>query len=339
MSSFSYERELIQENFRLFENILEMSDKLGARHYNLLQNRLNQTNRRLNREESYRRPNREDNYRRQLYPSLNLNHLIRPNVLRRPTLRPTSEPIVPILRPTSEPIVPILRPPRNFFPARPITRNVPFSFTNFVNTTLDTPINSDFPSYQQIQNATVSMLYSDVSDNSNDFCPIAQDSFIDTDEIIQICHCKHIFKKNSLLNWFNTSSKCPICRFDIRTDLSNSTTDDLNATDLNATDLNVSTSTADLNASNSTSGYNTSNSTSGYNTSHPYTFPPIFPPIFPITDLSLNSVTNIFSQNLNSALNNLETAVTDAIENTLQDLSNNNINAEVGLQMFFPTSN
>ena len=47
-------------------------------------------------------------------------------------------------------------------------------------------------------------------------CPISREQFDNYDIILKINHCGHIFKKNSLLNWFETSSKCPVCRHDIR---------------------------------------------------------------------------------------------------------------------------
>jgi len=31
-----------------------------------------------------------------------------------------------------------------------------------------------------------------------------------------IRHCRHIFNTNSLISWFNTNCKCPVCRYDIR---------------------------------------------------------------------------------------------------------------------------
>jgi hypothetical protein len=31
-----------------------------------------------------------------------------------------------------------------------------------------------------------------------------------------IRHCRHIFNTNSLISWFNSNCKCPVCRYDIR---------------------------------------------------------------------------------------------------------------------------
>lgn len=53
---------------------------------------------------------------------------------------------------------------------------------------------------------------------SNTSCPISYVDFLEGDEVCQIKHCKHIFKKASLLNWLqNYSSCCPVCRYDLRT--------------------------------------------------------------------------------------------------------------------------
>ena len=50
----------------------------------------------------------------------------------------------------------------------------------------------------------------EVNDESNNqnMCPISREQFQDYDIILKINHCGHIFKQNSLLNWFETSSKC-----------------------------------------------------------------------------------------------------------------------------------
>lgn len=48
-------------------------------------------------------------------------------------------------------------------------------------------------------------------------CPISLDPFRIGEEICRIKHCSHLFKKNALMNWFQTSVRCPVCRYDIRT--------------------------------------------------------------------------------------------------------------------------
>lgn len=83
---------------------------------------------------------------------------------------------------------------------------------NFTRTTFDeTP---PPPTQAEIQIATVTCKYQDVSTNQL-ICPIARTNFEDNDDILKIIHCSHIFKKESLLTWFETKQTCPICRHNI----------------------------------------------------------------------------------------------------------------------------
>jgi len=56
-------------------------------------------------------------------------------------------------------------------------------------------------------------------------CPISLLPFQDGDEVCRIRHCRHIFLKPSIMRWFRSSVRCPICRYDIReyVDLSGNT--------------------------------------------------------------------------------------------------------------------
>ena len=238
----------------------------------------------------------------------------------------------------------------------PFTNNLPLNIGNFINNTLDTPPTLDFPSYQQIETSTISIKYKDVSNNSNDFCPITQESFSPEDNIIKILKCNHIFKRDSLLNWFNTSSRCPICRFDIRNHIIDSS-------------INIVESKTNQNSIESKTNQNSIESKTNsivppnthVDTSQPVlfnslyaenTFNSLFPnnnttdwsPPLPCINSNLNSDTsnnlstfsNIVSNNIESVINNFENAFTGAIENTIQDLSDNNINAELCYELFFP---
>lgn len=72
------------------------------------------------------------------------------------------------------------------------------------------------PTEVQIDNATELIHYSNTIHSSNS-CPISLDQFIEQEEVCVIKHCGHIFKKDSLYEWFRTSVNCPVCRYDIRT--------------------------------------------------------------------------------------------------------------------------
>ena len=83
---------------------------------------------------------------------------------------------------------------------------------NFTRTTFDqTP---PPPTQAEIEIATITCKYQDVSTNQL-MCPIARTNFESGDDILQIIHCNHIFKKESLLTWFQTKQTCPICRHNI----------------------------------------------------------------------------------------------------------------------------
>ena len=83
---------------------------------------------------------------------------------------------------------------------------------NFTRTTFDdTPIP---PTQAEIEISTLSCKYLDVSTNQI-ICPIARTNFENNDDILKIIHCNHIFKKESLLTWFQTKQTCPICRHNI----------------------------------------------------------------------------------------------------------------------------
>jgi hypothetical protein len=94
------------------------------------------------------------------------------------------------------------------------SRNVSSQFSRMVNSFLE-PINVT-PTQTQIENATRNIVYGDILDPINNSCPISLEPFTDTSHVTMIRHCRHIFNTNSLLSWFNSNCKCPVCRYDIR---------------------------------------------------------------------------------------------------------------------------
>ena len=95
----------------------------------------------------------------------------------------------------------------------PIHRTFPITRTTFDQTPPP-------PTQAEIEIATVTCKYQDVSTNQL-MCPIARTNFESGDDILQIIHCNHIFKKESLLTWFETKQTCPICRHNITSTPSN----------------------------------------------------------------------------------------------------------------------
>jgi hypothetical protein len=73
-----------------------------------------------------------------------------------------------------------------------------------------------FPTASQIELATRRVLYRDIVSPINNSCPISMDNFNDNETVTIIRHCGHIFNSDELTTWFQSNSRCPVCRYDIR---------------------------------------------------------------------------------------------------------------------------
>lgn len=47
-------------------------------------------------------------------------------------------------------------------------------------------------------------------------CPISHTDFEENENVCEIIRCGHFFKRNSILRWFETNTQCPVCRYDLR---------------------------------------------------------------------------------------------------------------------------
>jgi hypothetical protein len=88
-------------------------------------------------------------------------------------------------------------------------------FDTFFNNFLNTPVIVR-PTDEQIQNASVLIRYGDIENPNAEYCPISLDEFNDDDQVRQIIHCGHIFHPTQFQRWFESNTRCPICRYDIR---------------------------------------------------------------------------------------------------------------------------
>ena len=70
------------------------------------------------------------------------------------------------------------------------------------------------PTNVQIRLATENIIYD--TSLSQHTCPISLESFEEGTDICRIKHCGHVFKRSSLMNWFQRNVRCPVCRYDIR---------------------------------------------------------------------------------------------------------------------------
>ena len=94
-----------------------------------------------------------------------------------------------------------------------------------------------FPTQEQIENATSSLLYREIENPLNHSCPISLEPFHQNDTVTIIKYCGHIFKPAEIQAWFQNNVRCPICRYDIRsfstTTNTTNTSNTINATNRN----------------------------------------------------------------------------------------------------------
>lgn len=88
-----------------------------------------------------------------------------------------------------------------------------YLYTN-TNTNMDLQDIVVRPTLEQIEDAIESVIYDPSFSQLQ--CPISLEAFDDGEEICRIIHCGHLFKKTSLMSWFERNVRCPVCRYDIR---------------------------------------------------------------------------------------------------------------------------
>jgi hypothetical protein len=76
---------------------------------------------------------------------------------------------------------------------------------------------SSMLSYDAIHRHTRIVPFYYINNPINTTCPITQKHFAINECIMQIKHCQHIFKPNSLYRWFSSHSTCPLCRYNLNT--------------------------------------------------------------------------------------------------------------------------
>ena len=262
---------------------------------------------------------------------------------------PPPPPPPPIRRPFSNSLSLYTRPPTRLPTTTTQTNTLNDNINNFINNTLYTPSRPDYPTFNQVSSATTIMNFSDLSNNNCTICPISRDTFEPNDIIIRINHCGHVFKKDSLLVWFETNSRCPVCRHDIRQRQSSTQPQSrISLPITNSTNNNVTGSTgATVNTTNPISSpinWNYPNSTDTSN---------LLSNIgrnFLNYDISNNdldaNLNNILTENLTNVLDNIGSSVFENLAGSVEqalsqtfynDLSNNNLATTLEYTMEFPT--
>jgi hypothetical protein len=76
-------------------------------------------------------------------------------------------------------------------------------------------LNTSSVDVSDIQQFTTDTKFCEIVNPMNSECPITQDVFQPTDQVLMINTCRHIFKKTSLMSWLNRNRTCPCCRIAI----------------------------------------------------------------------------------------------------------------------------
>ena len=181
-------------------------------------------------------------------------------------------------------------------------RGLSNTIRSFINNTINNYGTTASPaSSESIVNNTTQYIFNDISGETlQETCPISLTTFDSSSVVLRINHCGHIFKKDSLLEWFSLNNRCPICRYNID---SNNITAPTNL----RSNTNISTQTNDLTNADRIGIFDIS-----------FTIPNYLP--LSTTDSSNNdvnelveSVSNVLSDSINSIMNN----------DNMRDLSNN----------------
>ena len=198
------------------------------------------------------------------------------------------------------------------------------NLTNFINNTLHVPSRPDYPTFNQVIVATTESTYGTCENiNNQTMCTISREEFNNDDVVLKINHCGHIFKKNSLLTWFETNSRCPVCRHDIRNTPNNVTQNtDISNNNVDISNNNIQSTRVDTSGNNLYSPINLRNNTTQNSSTNN------------VFDISNNDLNDMLNNNLTQVLDNIGSAVLDNIEtmvgnafNNATDLSNNQINS------------
>ena len=91
----------------------------------------------------------------------------------------------------------------------------------FINTTMNYG-NPNIPANNnRIMQETSITHYEDLLESDSIICPISLVPFDASSNILRINHCGHIFDAHFLRRWFRQDSRCPICRYNINSNMHN----------------------------------------------------------------------------------------------------------------------
>lgn len=119
-------------------------------------------------------------------------------------------------------------------------RNIFDTLTNELIRTFSEPV-TVAPSAEQIRAATITLAYSEIEEPMNQQCPISLEVFQPTTIVTQIRHCRHAFMPSSFQIWFGSNVRCPICRHDIRENISAGNQETITSNGQSSTSQSVNT--------------------------------------------------------------------------------------------------
>jgi hypothetical protein len=74
---------------------------------------------------------------------------------------------------------------------------------------------------EQIASCTEKKTYASIlRDNKPTSCPISYHEFQDSDEVLEITRCQHLFCPESIIKWLELRPHCPVCRANVTGDTS-----------------------------------------------------------------------------------------------------------------------
>jgi hypothetical protein len=206
------------------------------------------------------------------------------------------------------------------------TQNDETSISNILSNFLNSSVVVR-PSREQIQNASRTIRYGEISNPVSETCPISLEVFNQNDMVRQLLPCGHLFHEQQFNQWFETNVRCPVCRYDIRnyrplsrrnTPIDNTNNNLPTVEDVDDEDDESEEETS--NNSNSNSNSNSNQNSNSRNSREIDTF------IFDITntDISNNLMSNLTRSLLQSYLNPSQNTNTNSNSNSTFNIDPSN---------------
>lgn len=171
------------------------------------------------------------------------------------------------------------------------------------------------PTNSEIERATRTYTFTRDMVPFNHRCYITMEDFEEGDQLREIYHCRHTFKNDALLNWFQEHVRCPVCRFDIREYQPGANEMEeglLGSRNSSRNSLNSSSESIGAISSGPSSPLNQENNTTENFTN--------------TDDLGSTSfITESLAQDVSNGIN-------DILENLVNDISNNGLNTPANLR-------